>query len=165
MKRETRRKCPNSSGPGVASSKCWQSKISREDRVTVDWASIPTYGELALWHNEVPEFRLVRFLSGLVLPLLFGVLSTYTKKVENISKNNFKKITKTLVFCTCLSGDFEIKKEQTTPWSSFPWSSCVVHPDVYWQETIWVFSFLYTHMRCCPGEELDLQWNNARAPF
>lgn len=38
----------------------------------------------------IPWFRLMRFLSGLVVSFLFWVLSTYTKGVENISKNNTK---------------------------------------------------------------------------
>lgn len=106
-------------------------------------------------------FRLMRFFSGLVMSFLFWVLSTYTKEVENISKNN----TKLPKLCHLYFFIWWFWNQKRTNHSLVQFSLmwlCVVHPDVYWQETVWVFSFLYKHMGRCPGEELDLHWNNAR---
>lgn len=62
----------------------------------------------------------MRFFSGLVLPLLFGVLSTYTKKLKILAKIIFKKITKTLSSALAYLVILKSKKNKPLPDPVFP---------------------------------------------
>lgn len=110
--------------------KCWLSKTYRANTVTVDWVSIPTHGDLALWDNNVTKFRMRGFCLISLFHFYFEFclfLQKMLKRVAKIIKNwPHSVLCFRRNFCLCFSvilitAQVFFRIYQTTPWSDFPW--------------------------------------------